>query len=190
MHRNIFAYLAIARSERETVYFFPLFGFFCGTKPPQSWKQPVPKCRNLSGCVQRHEQGTSADMESTHTHEVTVGMCHQAEMLLKMQGWNTEIKLKLVRDIGKERKGSLKYKINIREVEKGVGPEMRGHMRFSDKDGVKVRSVFHSIYMESRDTGFHVPGTKVVTWDNFIKLFIYLTWVVKCSPKDPVRLHC
>lgn len=73
-----------------------------------------------------------------------MGMCHQAEMLLKRQRWITEIKLKLVKDIRKEKKSSLKYKINVRKVEKGVGPQLRGHRRFSDKEGVKVLSVFHS----------------------------------------------
>lgn len=81
-----------------------------------------------------------------HTHNVTVGMCYQAEMLLKMQGWITEIQLELVRDIRKERKGFLKYKSHIRKVEKGVGPQRRGHRRFSDKEGMKVLSVFHSTF--------------------------------------------
>lgn len=81
-----------------------------------------------------------------HTHKVTVGMCYQAEILLKMQGWITEIKLKLVRDIRKERKGSLKHKINIRKVEKCVGPQRRGHRRFSDKEEVKIPCVFHSTF--------------------------------------------
>lgn len=40
-----------------------------------------------------HEQGRSADTE--RTHKVTVACANQAEMLLKMQGWITEIKLKL-----------------------------------------------------------------------------------------------
>lgn len=78
-----------------------------------------------------------------------MGMCHQAEMLLKRQRWITEIKLKLVKDIRKEKKGSLKYKINVRKVEKGVGPQLRGHSRFSDKEGVKVLSVFHSLHRKS-----------------------------------------
>lgn len=90
-----------------------------------------------------HEQGRSADTE--RTQKVTVECANQAEMLLKMQGWITEIKLKLVRDIGKEWKGFFKYKINIRKVEKDVGPQMRGYRRFSDKEAVKVLSVFHSV---------------------------------------------
>lgn len=47
-----------------------------------------------------------------------MGMCYQTEMLLKMQEWITEIQLKLVRDIRKERKGFLKHKINIRRLKK------------------------------------------------------------------------
>lgn len=63
-----------------------------------------------------------------------------------MQGWTTEIQLKLVRDNRKERKGFLKYKIHTRKTEKGVGPQRRGPRRFSDKEGVKVLSVFHSTF--------------------------------------------
>lgn len=41
-----------------------------------------------------------------------------------MQGWITETKLKLVRDIKKDRKGFLKYKINKRRFEKSAGPQI------------------------------------------------------------------
>lgn len=134
IHTEIYLLTLQLPGQNEKL-FFPLLGILLWHKTSSSWKQPIPKCRNLSRCVWNPPRMNKELLLiwKGHTHKVTVGMCYQAEMLLKIQGWITEIKLKLGRDIRKDRKDLLKCKINKRKVEKSVGPQIGGHRKFRDK---------------------------------------------------------
>lgn len=73
-------------------------------------------------------------------------MCYQA-VIAQNAAMDYRYQTKtLVRDIEKDRKGFLKYKINKRRFEKSAGPQINQHRRFSDKEGVKALSVFHSSF--------------------------------------------
>lgn len=130
-----------------------------------------------------NEQGTSADVEGKHIEGKSGNRLPSRDLAQERRDEFRKVKLKLVRDVRKNRKGFLKYNSNKRKTKENVGTgdlvtKRKGTERF-----------WHCFYLKSLPSGFHIPETQVATWENFISLLIYLLnkRVVKYWNKDPVR---